>query len=67
MPTPLPIEKQFSTAKQITLTDIRDEMGDEGIKHATMLYNRLIVNVGGGALLIHQTVTEENGFEVWSS
>ena len=49
---------------ELTLSGVKEKSGDEGLKHATMLYNRLIVHLDGGALAIHQTVPEENGYEV---
>ena len=30
-----------------------------------MLYNRLIHLLGGPALMLHQSVVEENGLEAW--
>jgi hypothetical protein len=50
---------------ELTLDVVKGKLGDEGMMQATMLYNRLIVHLGDGALVIHQTVPEENGYEVW--
>ena len=38
---------------------------EQAIRMTTMLYNRLIHNLKGAALTIHQEVVGENGLEVW--
>ena len=49
---------------ELTLSGVKEKSGDVGQKHATMLYNRLIVHLGGGALAIYQTLPEDMGYEV---
>lgn len=50
---------------EIDSKQIEKEYGESGLEHSTMIYNRLITHLNGGALVIHQTVTRECGHEVW--
>ena len=50
---------------EITMEDVKEQLGEDGVRRAAMIYNRLIQHLGGAALTIHQSVPEENGFEVW--
>ncbi len=46
--------------------EIDPEAFDDGeLEAATAVYNRLMMLLTGSAFTIHQTVMNENGFEVW--
>ena len=51
--------------EEMTTDDITDHLGEQALHHSTMLYNRLITHLEGAALIIHQTVPQECGYEVW--
>ena len=51
--------------EDISEDDVKENLGDEHVKFSTMVYNRLITLLSGSALIIHQTVPQECGFEVW--
>jgi hypothetical protein len=51
--------------EDISEDDVKEKLGDEHVKFSTMVYNRLITLLSGSALIIHQTVPQECGFEVW--
>ena len=55
-----------SERDEVTLDDVDKRFGDEELMHSTMIYNRLITLLSGGAMVIHQTVLQECGHEVWS-
>ena len=44
---------------------IEEEKGEQAKKFSTTVYNRLVHHLHGPALVIHQMVKDENGFEVW--
>ena len=50
---------------EITIADVEQKLGADGVRRAAVIYNRLIHQLGSAALTIHQSVPEENGFEVW--
>ena len=50
---------------EITGNRIGELHGEDGTIGTTMLYNRLIHQLKGPPLTIHQTVLGENGLEVW--
>ena len=54
-----------SETDELTMDDVREQFGDAGLLHSTMVYNRLITLLSGGALVIHQSVPAECGDEVW--
>jgi hypothetical protein len=54
-----------SETDDITETCIKGERGEYNVAYSTMVYNRLITLLSGSALIIHQTVPDENGLEVW--
>ena len=50
---------------EITIADVDQNLGADGVRRAAVIYNRLIQHLGSVALTIRQSVPEENGFEVW--
>ena len=50
---------------EITIADVDQKLGADGVRRAPVIYNWLIQHLGSVALTIHQSVPEENGFEVW--
>ena len=44
---------------------IDQKLGADGVRRVAVIYNWLIQHLGSIALTIHQSVLEENGFEVW--
>ena len=42
-----------SEMQEVTLDAVKNRFGDQGLVHSTMIYNRLITLLSGGALVIH--------------
>ena len=50
---------------EVTKAHVESISMDRPLEKPAMLYNRLIHLLGGPALMLHQSVVEENGLEAW--
>ena len=50
---------------EITTTQIKTDLGDEGVRIAKELYHKIGLLVSGEALVIVRSVTDMNGAEAW--
>ena len=50
---------------EVTKAHVESISMDRPLEKSAMLYNRLIHLLGGPALMLHQSVVEENGLEAW--
>ena len=46
---------------EVTMDDVREQFGNAGLLHSTMVYNRLITLLSGGALVIHNLCQQSAG------